>query len=72
MVKIYSEWWYPVEALALMLRVEDYLERQGEKVLKFNKNMSGPDFMVSFLNRYKASLLNRLCENMKKNKIVNS
>lgn len=67
-LQVCSDWGYPIDSLTLRLLVKDFLDRQGKKVSKFKNNTPGPDFVVSFLTRYKHFLSNRMCQNIKRSR----
>ncbi|XP_046684451.1 MFS-type transporter clz9-like [Homalodisca vitripennis] len=67
-LKTVGEWGYPIDSITLRLLVKEYLDRRGKTVIKFKDNLPGKDFVYSFLQRYKAQLSFRMCQNIKRSR----
>lgn len=63
---ICADWGYPIDSWTLRLLIKESLDRQGRTIKKFKENLPGRDFVYSFLNRHKAELSQRLCQNIKR------
>lgn len=63
---ICADWGYPIDPWTLRILVKESLDRQGRTIKKFKDNFPGRDFVYSFLNRHKADLSQRLCQNIKR------
>ena len=65
-IKKCAEWGFPLDAIDIRMIVKGYLDRKGTKILKFKNNLPGREWMVSFLNRNKKDLAQRMCQNIKR------
>lgn len=63
---ILADWGYPVSHLELRLLVKSYLDSLGMVNLRFQDNLPGEEWCVSFLERHKSRLTTRLCSNIKR------
>lgn len=63
---ICGEWGYPLDTFDLRLFVKSYLDRIGRTERRFKDNMPGYDFAARFLERHKAALAQRMCQNIKR------
>ncbi|XP_046995926.1 uncharacterized protein LOC124608190 [Schistocerca americana] len=61
-----SEWGFPLTSMDIRVIVKQYLDRLGKRVKKFNNNLPGQDWVVSFLKTPKQILSERCCMNIKK------
>ncbi|XP_049946917.1 uncharacterized protein LOC126443409 [Schistocerca serialis cubense] len=61
-----SEWGFPLTSMDIRVIVKQYLDRLGKRVKKFNNNLPGQDWIVSFLKTPKQILSERCCMNIKK------
>ena len=59
-----GDWGFPVDMLDLRLLVKNYLEARGRTVRKFRNNLPGPDWLKSFMQRRRAIITPRLCQNI--------
>ena len=61
-----AEWVYPMDSLDLRIIVKGYLDRQGFDMKKFMDNLPGPDWVLSFMEKHKEKLTQRICQNNKR------
>lgn len=71
-INVCADWGYPLEAYDLRMLVKVYLDKLGVNEKKFKNNMPGPDFVSSFMKRHKDSITQRLSQNIKGNRAVDS
>ncbi|CAI6357713.1 unnamed protein product [Macrosiphum euphorbiae] len=63
-----GDWGYPFESVDVRLLVKSYLDRQGKKIKKFNKNLPGHEWYNLFIKRHSSLLKPRLAENIKRSR----
>lgn len=63
-----SEWGYALSSFDLRCFVKYHLDREGKTVPKFAQNFPGYEWALSFLERHKTALSQRLCQNIKKSR----
>lgn len=64
-IKISSEWSFPLTMFDIHMVVKSYLDKQGISEKRFNSNIPGKAWAHGFLQRHKAILPERLCQNIK-------
>lgn len=63
-----GEWGFPLTVLDIRLIVKGFLDRSGRTEARFKNNMPGVDFVLSFIQRHKHILYNKLCQNVKRSR----
>lgn len=63
---ICSDWANSIYPWTLRILIKKSLDWQGRTIKKLKDNIPGWDFVYFFLNRDKADLLSRLCQNIKR------
>ena len=58
-----AEWVYPMDSLDLRIIVKGYLDFDMDK---FMDNLPGPDWVLSFMEKHKEKLAQRICQNNKR------
>jgi len=64
-LKTLSIWRCPVDHYELRVLVKSMLDKSGRVVAKFKNNLPGKEWAAAFVDRHKASLSNRLTQNIK-------
>jgi len=67
-LKTCGQWGFPLDTIDLRMIVKGYLDRRGLVVKKFKNNEPGVEWVNSFLHRHRASLAQRICQNIKRNR----
>ena len=67
-IKISSDWAYPMEASDIKTLVQSYLNANNKKIKEFNENLPGYYWYRGFIKRYKNSLTVRKPQNVKRNR----
>lgn len=63
-----GDWGFPVTIYDIILIVKAYLDRCGKREPRFKDNLPGREFVMSFLQRYKHILSNKMCQNIKRSR----
>ena len=58
------DWRFPLDILDVRMLVKQYLTVRGRYVPRFKENVSGHEWVVSFLARQKAIITQRTCRNI--------
>ena len=56
LITLVGVWEYPLEKIDIRYMVKGYLDRKGKKVIKFNKNLPGIDWVNLFYSGHKEFL----------------
>ncbi|XP_074039998.1 uncharacterized protein [Leptinotarsa decemlineata] len=63
-----AEWGYPLSVFDIRCFIKYHLEREGKVVPKFKDNLPGSDWALSFINRHRNQLSQRICQNIKRSR----
>lgn len=63
-----GDWGFPLTVYDIRLIVKAFLDRSGKSEKRFKDNMPGVDFVMSFIQRYKKILSNKMCQNIKRSR----
>lgn len=63
-----GDWGFPLTVYDIRLIVKAFLDRSGKTEKRFKNNMPGVDFVMSFIQRYKKILSNKMCQNIKRSR----
>lgn len=67
-LKIASDWGYPLETLDVRLLVQKYLNCNKYRIKAFNDNLPGHDWFYGFLKRHKNELSMKKSQNIKRSR----
>ena len=65
---ICASWGYPMDTYDLRVIGKGYLDCRGISEKRFKENMPGTEWAESFLRRYKDTLTERVCQNIKRSR----
>lgn len=63
-----GDWGFPLTLYDIRLIVKVYLDRCGKREPRFKGNLPGREFVMSFLQRHKNILSNKMCQNIKRSR----
>ena len=59
-----SNWGFPFDTMDLRMTVKRILDKEGRTVKCFKANVPGEDWCSGFMDRHKAMIKNRMCQNI--------
>jgi hypothetical protein len=63
-----GDWGFPLTLYDIRLIVKAFLDRCGKREPRFEANLPGREFVMSFLQRHKNILSNKMCQNIKRSR----